>query len=336
MSDTRAWNIIGNRRWGYLFSALVIIPGAVALAVWGLNLGIDFTGGTLMDLRLGRDVPVSEIRAALAPFGHQEAVIQKSPDQPNQVLIRTAALDEPTVARIQAALGQRFGGVDQAASSVANVGPQIGRELRSRAITAVLIGLVLQLIYISWRFRSVRFALTADVALFHDLLVVLGIFALLRKEIDSAFVAVMLTVIGYSVNDTVVIFDRIRDTLAQRLRLPFAEMVNRSILEVLVRSLTTGLGAVMAILAIYLFGGVTIRDFAFGLGLAVITGTYSSVFIATPLLVDWQNWSERRAGRPAGEAERQPAPPGEPSRGPQSPVVFSNPPRKRRRSRGRR
>jgi preprotein translocase subunit SecF len=336
MTTTRAWNIIGNRRWGYLLSALIIIPGIIALVVWGLDLGIDFTGGTLMDLRLGRDASVSEIRAVLATFGHQEAVIQKTPEQPNQVLIRTAALDEPTVARIQAALGQRFGGVDRAASSVANVGPQIGRELRTRAVTAVLIGLVLQLLYISWRFRSVRFALTADVALFHDLLIVVGLFALLRKEIDSAFVAVLLTVIGYSVNDTVVIFDRIRDTLAQRLRLPFAEMVNRSILEVLVRSLTTGIGAVMAILAIYVFGGVTIRDFALGLGIAVITGTYSSIFVASPLLVDWENWSERRAGRAAGEAARLPVGAPESERAPERPVVFSNPPRTRRRNRGRR
>jgi preprotein translocase subunit SecF len=336
MIQPRTWNIIGNRRWGYLFSALVIIPGIIALIVWGLDLGIDFTGGTLMDLRLGRDASVGEIRDVLASFGHEEAIIQKTPDQPRQVLIRTASLNEPTVARIQAALAQRFGGVDTASSSVTNVGPQIGRELRSRAVTAVLIGLVLQLIYISWRFRSVRFALTADVALFHDLLVVVGLFALTRKEIASAFVAVLLTVIGYSVNDTIVIFDRIRDTLAQRLRLPFAEMVNRSIVEVLVRSLTTGLGAVMAILAIYLFGGVTIRDFAFGLGIAVITGTYSSIFIATPLLVDWQNWSDRRAGRAAPDVVRQPATTGEPAAGTQPPVYFSNPPRKRRRSRGRR
>jgi preprotein translocase subunit SecF len=299
------WDIIGKRRWGYLLSLLIIIPGVVALFTSGINLGIDFTGGTLLDVRLGRAASIEEIRAVLAEFGHADAVIQQSADRPQQVLIRTEPLDEATTSALTGALRSRFGGLELLLAE--RVGPRVGRELRNLAITAVVIGLLLQIIYISWRFRSVRFAVTADIALAHDLLVVLGIYALTRKQVDSSFVAVLLTVIGYSINDTVVIFDRIRETLAARVRAPFPQMVNRSILEVLPRSLTTGLGAMMAIGAIYFLGGVTVRDFAFGLGLGILTGTYSSILVASPLLVEWHNWSGRRAGRAPEPSAQVPA-----------------------------
>lgn len=291
----KAWDIIGNRRYGYLLSALVIIPGIVALVVWGINFGIDFTGGTLLSIRLARDASVQEVRGVMDDFGQADAVIQQSKDRPREFIIRTETLDEATTGRVTAALQQRFGGADILLAE--RVGPKIGRELRNRAVLAVSVGLVLQIIYITWRFRSVRFAVTADIALIHDLLVVVGLYSLTRRQVDSSFVAVLLTVVGYSVNDTVVIFDRIRETFGQRIRASFPELVNRSILEVLVRSLTTGTGALMAIVAIYYLGGVTIRDFAFGLAIGIVTGTYSSIFVASPLLVEWHNWSERRAGR---------------------------------------
>jgi preprotein translocase subunit SecF len=298
----KAWNIIGKRRYGYLLSALVMIPGLIALAVWGINFGIDFTGGTLLDVRLGRDASVEEVRSVMAGFDQAQAVIQQSKDRPREFIIRTETLDEATTARVTAALRGRFGGVDVLLAE--RVGPKVGQELRNRAILAVTIGLVLQILYIAWRFRSVRYAVAADVGLIHDLLVTVGLYALTRRQVDSSFVAVLLTVIGYSINDKVVIFDRIRETLGQRIRESFPELVNRSILEVLVRSLTTGTGALMAIGAIYFLGGVTIRDFAFGLAIGVISGTYSSISVASALLVDWHNWSERRerGGREAPKA----------------------------------
>lgn len=301
----KSWNIIRARRFGYLLSLLVLIPGVIAIGAWGINFGIDFTGGTLLDVRLGRDAPLEEIRAALAPLGHADAVIQKSPDRPGQVLIRTEPLDEEATAKLTSALDDQFGGLEVLLAE--RVGPKIGRELRNQAILAVVLGLLLQVIYISWRFRSVRFALTADAALLHDLLVVVGLYALTRKQVDSSFVAVLLTVVGYSINDKVVVFDRIREVTGQRLRATFPDLVNRSILEVLTRSLTTGAGALMAIAAIYFLGGVTIRDFAFGLGVGVLVGTYSSISVASALLVDWHLWSERRSRRvvapPARAAE---------------------------------
>jgi len=293
----KTWNIIGIRRYGYLLSLLVMAAGLVAIFTSGINFGIDFTGGTLLDVRLGRVASLEEIRAVLASFGDENAVIQQSPDRPRQVLIRTEPLDEAMTARLTNALRDRFGGIEVLLAE--RVGPKIGRELRNQAILAVVIGLLLQIIYISWRFRSVRFALTADIALVHDLIVVIGLYALTRRQVDSSFVAVLLTVVGYSINDTVVVFDRIREIMGLRIRASYPELVNRSILEVLTRSLTTGTGAIMAIVAIYFLGGVTIRDFAFGLAVGIITGTYSSIFVASPLLVEWHLWSERRVRRGA-------------------------------------
>ena len=303
----KTWNIIGSRRYGYLLSLLILVPGVIALLVWGINFGIDFTGGTLLDVRLGRDASIEEVRAVLATFQQADAVIQKSPDRPRQVLIRTEHLDEAQTAKVMTALRDRFGGVELLLAE--RVGPKIGRELRNQAILAVAGGLLLQVLYISWRFRSLRFALTADVALLHDLVVVTGLYALTRRQVDSSFVAVLLTVVGYSINDTVVVFDRIREITGQRIRATYPDLVNRSILEVLTRSLTTGSGAIMAITAIYFLGGVTIRNFAFGLAAGVITGTYSSIFVASALLVDWHLLSARRARR-AGpvKAEETPAP----------------------------
>ena len=297
----RTWDIIGKRRWGYLLSLLVIVPGLIAIGTWGINWGIDFTGGTLLDLRLGRNASLEEVRGTLRPFGYEDAVIQQSPERPRQVLIRTRLLSEAQVTAVQEAFARQYGGAEVLRAE--RVGPKIGRELRVMAILAVIIGLALQVLYISWRFRSFRVALAADLALIHALLVVVGIYALTRKVVDSSFVAVLLTVVGYSINDTVVILDRIRENLNLRLREPFSRLVNRSMLEVLVRSLTTGFGAIIALVIIYFLGGPTIRDFIMGLVVGVITGTYSSIFVASPMLVEWQNWSERRARGRAVEAQ---------------------------------
>ncbi|MDQ7829164.1 MAG: protein translocase subunit SecF [Armatimonadota bacterium] len=291
----RTWDLIGNRRWGYLLSALVIVAGLVGIAAWGIDFGIDFTGGTLLDLQLGREASLAEVRATLGGFGLEEAQIQKAGDRPREVLIRTRVLEEAEVARLQRAFSAQYGGAQVLRAE--RVGPRIGQELRRQAVVAVLVGLALQVLYITWRFRSVRFALAADVALVHDLLIVLGLYALTRRTVDSSFVAVLLTVVGYSINDTVVILDRIRENQQLRTREPFPRLVNRSILEVLVRSLTTGFGAIIALLILYFYGGPTLRDFIFGLGAGVVTGTYSSIFVASPLLVEWHLWAERRAGR---------------------------------------
>jgi len=329
------WDLIGHRRWGYLLSALVIVAGLAGIAAWGIDFGIDFTGGTLLDLQLGREASLAEVRATLAGFGLEEAQIQKAGDRPREVLIRTRVLEEAEVSRIQRAFAAQYGGAQVLRAE--RVGPRIGRELRRQAVVAVLVGLALQVLYITWRFRSVRFALAADVALVHDLLIVLGLYALTRRTVDSSFVAVLLTVVGYSINDTVVILDRIRENQQLRTREPFPRLVNRSILEVLVRSLTTGFGAIIALLILYFYGGPTLRDFIFGLGAGVVTGTYSSIFVASPLLVEWHLWAERRAGRlPAARPVVEAPPPAEAAAVGAPPVpgrLRTEPARRRRRRR---
>ncbi|MER3456505.1 MAG: protein translocase subunit SecF [candidate division GAL15 bacterium] len=307
----RTWNLMGNRRWLYLASAGVVLASLAAMAVQPalgrpvLNWGVDFTGGTLLTLRFqDGTVSTGQVRAALEPLGLGEAVIQRV-QETGDVSVRTRHLAPEERRRVEQALRQRVGPF--LVLSVDDVGPKIGRELRNVAILGVVVGLALQVVYVSLRFRSVHFAVAADVALLQDLLLVLGVYALTRATVDSAFVAVLLTVVGYSINDTIVVFDRVRENLQLRTREAFADLVNRSVLEALVRSLNTALTTLLAIGSVYLFGGPTVRDFALGLTAAVLTGGWSSIGVASPLLVDLTQWAERRAARAAVPAPAHPA-----------------------------
>jgi preprotein translocase subunit SecF len=303
-----SYDLIGRRRWWYALSLAVIVPGLVALYVHhvqdhhALNWGVDFTGGNSLELRISQPFTVGEVRQIMDGFGLGDAIIQRVGD--TDVFIRTRPLQQAQTNAIIDAVKARWPA--SAMLREDTVGPEIGAELRNIAILGVAIGLILQVIFISIRFQSVRFAIAADIALLHDLLVVIGAFALTQREVNSSFLAVLLTVAGYSINDTIVIFDRIRENLGMRTREPFEHLVNRSVLEALVRSINTAMTAVLAIGAVYFFGGETIRDVAFGLVVSIITGGYSSIFNASPILVDWHNWSERRRAREA--APRAPRP----------------------------
>lgn len=298
----RTFDLIGRRRWWYALSLAVIVPGLISLYVHhvrdhhALNWGVDFTGGNALELRITQPYTVGDIRQVMERFGLGDAIIQKSGE--TELFIRTRPLTQAQTNAIIDAIRARFASTVMLREDT--VGPEIGAELRNVAILGVVVGLILQVIFISIRFRSVRFAIAADIALLHDLLVVIGAFAITQREVNSSFLAVLLTVAGYSINDTIVIFDRIRENLAQRTREPFEHLVNRSVLEALVRSINTAMTAVLAIGAVYVFGGETIRDVAFGLVVSIITGGYSSIFNASPILVDWHNWSERRRAAAAG------------------------------------
>lgn len=303
-----SYNIIGRRRWWYALSLAVIVPGLVALYVHhvrdhhALNWGVDFTGGNSLELRIPQPFTVGEVRQIMDTFSLGDAIIQRSGD--TDVFIRTRPLQQAQTNAIIDAVKARWPA--SAMLREDTVGPEIGAELRNIAILGVAIGIILQVIFISFRFHSIRFAIAADIALLHDLLVVIGAFALTQREVNSSFLAVLLTVAGYSINDTIVIFDRIRENLGMRTREPFEHLVNRSVLEALVRSINTAMTAVLAIGAVYFFGGETIRDVAFGLVVSIITGGYSSIFNASPILVDWHNWSERRHAREAGARAPRP------------------------------
>ncbi|MGC8971293.1 MAG: protein translocase subunit SecF [bacterium] len=265
-------------------ATLVIVLSILLLFTKGLNWGLDFTGGTLIEYRLGKSFGnVGEIRPLLAEFNLEEAFLQKTED--NGVIIRVKELPNETRDTITKKLSEHFGKAELVRQEF--IGPVIGAELKRAAIIATILGLVAQVVYISLRFKP-DMALAADIALIHDICFVVLAFILTQKEINTPFIAIILTVVGYSINDTIVIFDRIRENLKLRPRdskETFPQLVNRSLLETLTRSVNTVVTTILAILVVYFFGGSAIRDFAFGLTVGIATGGYSSIFIAAPVLV---------------------------------------------------
>jgi len=299
-------DFVGKRNWYFLFSALLILVGVVSLIAFGLKWGIEFTSGSTMTISFEQTVEQADLRDEMAKLGHAEAIIQRTGE--GDFLIRTREL-EPEVRdpetgevitpaeqeRIKEALEQRFGPLE--VKDVYTVSSVVAREIGRNAAIAVAIASVGILLYITWAFRRLmkpfRFAVCAVVAVIHDVLVVVGIFALLGGimgvEIDAMFITAVLTVVGYSVHDTIVVYDRIRENTAKRAGQTLEETINNSILETLGRSLNTSLTTIFAILALFLFGGATIHYFMLALLIGIITGTYSSVFIASQLLIVWQN-----------------------------------------------
>jgi len=283
---------------------LIGIASMVVGAVTGrgaLNFGIDFTGGTILDVRFDRPVDLGRVRNVVLGQGLGEAIIQQDQTDPRVVLIRTRSLGTEARDALLGALEKEFGPATVLRSE--DVHGVIARNLIIQAVLAVLIALVGILIYLAFRFEY-RFGVAAVLALFHDALMVLGAFALFRVEVGAPFVAAVLTIVGYSVMDTVVVFDRIRENLKLRQRgQSYAEVANLSINQVVGRSIKTSLTVFFAVMAVLLFGGKTTRDFALALAIGVISGTYSSIFIASPIWVWWRE-REERARRRAAEATR--------------------------------
>ena len=280
-------------RWRYLFYALslaVIIPGLVSLGLRGLNLGIDFTGGNLIQVQFKQPVAIEQVRKVLAEQNIGSHRVQQG--EGNQFLLRTPELTEAENDRLLAALRSKLGAMEVLRNE--KVGAVIGRELTMNAIWALLIGWALMLLYISVRFQF-YFGVAALLALVHDVLVTVGFFSLFQIEVDSSFVAAILTLIGYSINDTIVIFDRIRESLKVMRKSPLAEVINYSINVSLVRTITTSLTVIMVLVALLLLGGETTKGFALALLVGTITGTYSSDCVASPLYMELQQrWGERR------------------------------------------
>lgn len=294
-------DIVGKKIWYFAFSALIIIPGIVSLSVWGLNLGIDFTGGTLLEYRFEEEVGEAEIRTTLIDSGVEVSLIQKTSE--NSYLIRSKPLSDEQIKKSKEALSTKFKNPEELRRET--IGPTIGAELLRKAVTALIVAVVAIVLYIAWAFRKVpspasswRFGISAIVALMHDVLIVVGLFSILGHffavEVDALFVTALLTVIGFSVHDTIVVFDRIRENLTRGVSTSFTEVVNHSIIQTLSRSLNTSVTVVFVLLAVLLFGGASVRWFVVALLVGIVAGTYSSIFNATPILVLWQEWSERR------------------------------------------
>lgn len=281
-------DILGKRKIWYTISLIVIIIGLVFLLFKGLNFGIDFQGGTLLEFKFAQQVSNEEVRKILSEIGiAEDAKIQQSAQQGIfGVLIRAKELSPEQIVKIEEALKEAYPSTEMLRTDM--VGPLIGKELRAKALWAMLIASLAIIAYISIRFEF-RFAIVAIIALLHDVMITIGLFAIMGKEINTPFVAALLTIVGYSINDTIVIFDRIRENMKLMRRTPFIELANKAVLDTLPRSINTSLTTLITILAIYFFGGASIKTFMLALFIGVFAGTYSSIFIASPLLVSWQN-----------------------------------------------
>jgi SecD/SecF fusion protein len=287
-------NLLGNwRRWLVVSATLVVLSG-VGLGLSGVNLGLEFVGGRLIEFSTDQPVEIEELRTTLADGGLPRALIQESGE--GNVIVRTETLDEGEEDFLVGAIVESGGSADVVRDQF--VGPTLGEELRNRALTALGIAVLVQLAYLAFRFRW-TIATASVIAMVHDVAILVGIFAVLGKTFDGVFLAALLTVIGYSVNDSVVIFDRIREELGKRPDDPIEEIANDACLQTVPRTINTGLGAMLILVSLYVLGGDTLADFALALLIGIIIGTYSSVFTASPVAIAL----EKRFPRPAPEPE---------------------------------
>jgi preprotein translocase subunit SecF len=293
-------HIVEHRNRWFLFSGVLILGSFFALGFFGLNLGIDFTGGSLIEVQAQPGLNSEEIRSELTTAGH--AVSVQVSDK-NTILLRTKDLTNEEHEKLLADLSVAVGPVDEL--RFYSIGSVVGGELRKTALTGLVLILILIGVYIAWAFRTVsgpiaswKYGALTVLTAFHDVVVPLGVFALLGRflgwEVDITFVAAILTILGYSINDTVVVFDRVRENLMKKVGNSFEETVEVSIEQTFARSLSTSLTTLLALFAIFIFGGDTTKPFALALIIGIAVGAYSSIFVASPALVEWELRSKKK------------------------------------------
>ncbi|HHW92132.1 MAG TPA: protein translocase subunit SecF [Firmicutes bacterium] len=281
--------VTGKRKLWFLLSALFILPGLISLMVQGLNLGIDFKGGLLLQLQFEETVEVENVRNVLAQFDLEQSAIQSS--ESSNIIIRTQNLEDDQRQEVLAALEEKLGNYE--IMRMQRVGAVISSELRNAAFLALFIAGLLMIAYITVRFEF-KFAVAAVLALLYDVLVVIGVFSIFQIEVDSTFIAAILTIVGYSVNDTIVFFDRIRENLKGYRKGLVAPIVDASVNHVLLRAINTSVTTLFGIVALLFFGGETTKVFALALFLGVLVGTFSSVFIAPNIWALWRDCAEEK------------------------------------------
>jgi SecD/SecF fusion protein len=289
--NNAAFNITRVRRKTYILSAAVILVGVIAFfAHGGLSLDIDFTGGLEATVVTGEVVAAEDVSGNLEAEGLQNVQVQRLVDYAGDggaYVVRTSTSDKETVNAALAASGyQMMEGTQEELSFIKQIGPKVGSELRTKAINAIIAAMVFIVLYIWYRFQF-KWGIAAVAALAHDIIITIGLLALLQLDISLTIIAALLTIVGYSINDTIVVFDRIREDSKLRRGKTFEETVNYSINETLSRTVITSLTTFMAVLMLYIFGGETLSDFSLTLLMGIIIGTYSSIFVASPILVDW-------------------------------------------------
>lgn len=296
-------NLMKYRKWYYLISLIFIIPSIFAISYWGLKPSIDFTGGSRLEIR----GTIDEEKAT--SFANENelsgVVVQKVGD--NGLSIRFAEISEEKHREVSENLIEDFG-VEVTEVAFETVGPTISEEITEKAFYAIILASLIIIFYIGYSFRKIpkpanswEFGVTAIIALFHDTLIVVGVFAFLGRfanvEVDPLFITGLLTVIGFSVHDTIVIFDRIRENLIRKGSTDFEEVVNDSLLEMLSRTINTSFLVWSILMILFLFGGLTIKYFVLALVIGILAGTYSSLFVASPLLITWQEFKKKRSRR---------------------------------------
>lgn len=292
------FDIIGRRKIWYAISSVLIIASLFFMVTRGFNMGIDFTGGTIIDLRFEKAVNINDVRDVLNEYNLSNSTIQLSGEsssatESENVMIRTVDLEEQERKEVMAALTDKLGTYQVLREE--KVGATMGTELIMNAIYATIISWLLIIAYVSYRFEF-KFGISAVLGLVHNVIIVLGAFALTQRQIDSSFVAALLTIIGYSINDTIVIFDRIRENLKLHFRKngDIVELVNTSIYQTMTRSIYTVSTVLFTTFALYFFGGDTTKDFAFALLIGFFCGAYTSIFIASPLWVTFRRYSDKK------------------------------------------
>ncbi len=290
-------DFVGRRKIWFTISVILIVVSIAGMVFnWAtkgkaMNFGIDFTGGTLLLLRFEKEAQVGEVRDVLAKFGLEKSVIQKTGKR--DISIRMELIEDDVRVALISDLDSSFGGVELLEADI--IGPVIGKELRIQAIWALAVASILMMIYITFRFKF-KYAVAAIVALYHDAIITTGVISFAWRDINTPFVAAILTILGYSINATIVIFDKIRENLRRSgaKKMDFRDIVNMGVSQTIARSVNTALTTLFMVSMLLLFGGTTIKDFALVLLIGFISGTYSSIFIAPSLVFVWNKWEEAR------------------------------------------
>ena len=285
-------DLVGKMKMAFYASLIAIIISILSLALHGgLNLGIDFAGGTLVQIKFSQETDVDGIRDALKTINLENSVIQRfGYHDNNEFLVKTEKSSselEGLSTIIEEALSTSYGKENFEIRRIEVVGPKVGKDLREKGMLAMLYAMIGILIYVTWRFE-LRYAVGAIIALIHDVIITVGIFSLFDKEFTLPIIAALLAIIGYSLNDTIVVYDRIRENIKGVKKQPLKDIVNSSINQVLSRTVLTSVTTLLVVLALFFFGGAVIHDFAFAMLVGITVGTYSSVFIASPTILVWE------------------------------------------------
>ncbi len=294
------FNIIRKQKYFLIASATLNLLAIISVFIFHLNLGIDFKGGTLWELKFAQNVENEDLRVFFRERGWGDLAVHNAEEGK---ILKFRALQEGEHDALLATLQEQFGEIEEL--SYETIGPTISAEIKKKAILSLVLASLGIILYIAWAFRKVskpisswQFGIAAIIALVHDLLVMLLVFVIMGRfwevEINTFFITAMLTVLGYSVNDTIVVFDRIRERLKNRANEPFPSLVNKSINETILRSLNTGLATILVLIVIFLFGGESTKWFILAMIVGIVTGTYSSIFIASPMIIIWEKLKQRR------------------------------------------